>query len=108
MSWLLRSSVIAAVALFAAGSTPGQAAVFNIVANNIGVNCGASCGTVTVIDNGNNSYSFNVDLSSALVLHTTPGNPDTVAFNLTGVTSSSGGGGYATLLECADGWLREL
>jgi hypothetical protein len=42
------------------------------------------CGTVTVTDNGSGVYTFTVDLTSALVLHS---GKTTLGFNLTGVTA---------------------
>jgi hypothetical protein len=98
---LLRGCVVGAVSLFAAGTafpTAGHAdQVFNIIANNIGVNCGASCGTVTVHEDTVDPtlYTFTVDLeaSSGLVLHGSSGAGNaTVAFsgldNVTGPATS--------------------
>jgi hypothetical protein len=82
-------------ALFAMGSafpTAGHADVFTILTDNIGVNCSAGCGTVTVteavVGGGISNYTFDVDLTpNTLVLHNTPGNPSAVAFNLAGTTA---------------------
>jgi hypothetical protein len=70
--------------------TASRADTFTIFNDNIGVDCAAGCGIVTVTSSGT-TYSFDVNLSSALVLHNAGGNsaPDAVAFNLTGVTASS-------------------
>jgi hypothetical protein len=99
MTSLLRSSLLGGVALFAIGMapTPGHADLFVISADNFGVNCTGpgGCGTVSVNETSTGVYTFIVDLTSALVLHTTPGNPDTIAFNL--VATSSGGGDVTAL-----------
>jgi len=90
---LLRGSVVGAVSLFAAGTafpTAGHAdQVFNIVADNIGVNCAAGCGTVTVHEVGT-TYTFTVDLTGDLVLHTNAGGGNaTVAFSgLSGISGT--------------------
>jgi hypothetical protein len=68
-------------------STAAQALVFDVTSTNFGVTCSPNCGHVTVTDNADNTYTFDVDLSSALVLHS---GQDTVGFNLTGVTAVSG------------------
>jgi hypothetical protein len=90
----LKASCLGGFALFAMGigfPTTGHADVFTITQDNIGVNCSAGCGTVTVtevvVGGGISNYTFNIDLTSAFVLHQTPGNPDTVAFNLAGTTA---------------------
>jgi hypothetical protein len=91
----LRASAVGGLALFAMGigfPNAGHADTFTITQDNIGVDCTAGCGTVTVTDAGlatNNFYTFTVDLSSALVLHqpaSGSSNVSTVAFNLAGAT----------------------
>src|SRR5262245_36439231 len=87
-SWRVALAGAALLATSAAFPSVSHADTFTILTDNIGVNCSPSCGTVTVTDNGNNTYTFDVDLApNTLVLHTTPGNPSTVAFNLAGVTA---------------------
>jgi hypothetical protein len=90
----LKASCVGGFALLAMGiafPTAGHADVFTITQDNIGVNCAAGCGTVTVteavVGGGISNYTFDVDLSSALVLHQTPGAPATVGFNLAGTTA---------------------
>jgi hypothetical protein len=94
MTSLLRSSLIGSVALLTMGivlQTAGHADTFTISADNLGINCGGvgGCGTVDVTSVGT-TYTFTVDLTAAsgLVLHTTPGQPQTIAFNLAGVNST--------------------
>jgi hypothetical protein len=98
MKGWLRGSVVSGVALVALGfaASPGQADVFIINQDNLGIACPlpGGCGTVTVTSVGT-TYTFDVDLTAAsgLTLHTTTGgtgNPDTVAFNLAGATAASG------------------
>jgi len=66
---------------------------FIIDENNLGIACPGptGCGTVTVTSVGN-QYTFTIDFNAAsgLVLHETPGQPQTIAFNLLGVTAVSG------------------
>jgi hypothetical protein len=67
--------------------TPSHAAVFDVTSDNIGVACSPNCGTITVTDNGSGKYTFDVDLSSALVLHSVQsGSTRDVGFNLTGAS----------------------
>ena len=98
-SWRVALAGAALLATSAAFPSVSHADTFTILTDNIGVNCSPSCGTVTVTDNGNNTYTFDVDLApNTLVLHTTPGNPSTVAFNLAGVTALiSSNSGTSTL-----------
>jgi hypothetical protein len=97
---MTRSRLLASTALFTMGiafPTAGQADTFTIFTDNIGVNCTAGCGTVTVTDAGltsGNFYTFTVDLTSALVLHNPQSgqaNVSTVAFNLAGATGIDSG-----------------
>jgi hypothetical protein len=91
---LLRRSVLGAVALLApslALPTAGHALIYVIDQDNLGVNCSgpSGCGTVEVTSVGT-TYTFTVDLTAAsgFVLHTTPGEPQTIAFNLAGVSNT--------------------
>jgi len=87
-SWRVALAGAAFLAASAAFPSVSHADTFTIFTDNIGVDCSAGCGTVTVTDNGNNTYTFDVDLvPNTLVLHNTPGNPSAVAFNLAGVTA---------------------
>jgi hypothetical protein len=90
----LNRSVLGAIALLVptlALPTAGHADVFLINQDNLGVNCSgpAGCGTVTVTSVGT-TYTFTVDLTAAsgFILHETPGQPQTIAFNLAGVSST--------------------
>jgi hypothetical protein len=71
--------------------TAGHAVAYLINQDNLGVNCSGptGCGTVTVTSVGT-TYTFTVDLTAAsgFVLHETPGQPQTIAFNLPGVSTT--------------------
>jgi hypothetical protein len=82
----------AAVLGIAFATTPASAIVYNITSDNIGVACSPNCGQVTVTDNTNNTYTFNIDLASPLVLHSVGSGQDrAVGFDLTGVTGIASG-----------------
>src|ERR1700730_11807941 len=74
------------------GATPVSATVFFVNSNNIGVPCTPKCGTIRVTDNRSGKYTFDVDLSSALVIHNVQsGGTRAVGFDLTGVTAIDSG-----------------
>jgi hypothetical protein len=93
MKGWLRGSVLGGVSLLALGlaTSPGQADVFIINQDNLGVACPlpGGCGTVTVTSVGA-TYTFNIDLTAAsgLVLHQGQGANETIAFNLGGVLAT--------------------
>src|SRR5262245_39844149 len=107
-SWRVALAGAALLAASAAFPSVSRADTFTILTDNIGVTCSPSCGTVTVTDNGNNTYTFDVDLvPNTLVLHNTPGNPSAVAFNLAGVTaliSSNSAGSTLSTSSPANGF----
>ena len=87
---------VSAVALAAMGMgmpASAHADTFLINQDNLGINCSgpAGCGTVTVTSVGT-TYTFTVDLTAAsgLTLHSVGGQPDAIAFNLSGVSSAAG------------------
>jgi hypothetical protein len=71
--------------------TVGHAVTYLINQDNLGVNCSGptGCGTVDVTSVGT-TYTFTVDFTAAsgFVLHETPGQPQTIAFNLAGVSGT--------------------
>jgi len=83
----------AGAALLVLTAPAALADTYIIDQDNLGINCSGptGCGTVTVTSVGN-QYTFTIDLNpaSGLQLHETPGQPQTIAFNLVGVTAVSG------------------
>jgi hypothetical protein len=101
----------------ALGATPVSATVYTVdILNSSFTNapdCSAGCGTVTVTDNGSNKYSVDINLTSALQLHSVM---NVFGINLTGATIDpastniiaagssmfDGFGSYAFAVQCAN------
>jgi hypothetical protein len=83
--------LLAGISICVALPTAGHAVTYLIDQDNLGVNCSGptGCGTVTVTSVGT-TYTFTVDFTAAsgFVLHETPGQPQTIAFNLPGVSTT--------------------
>jgi hypothetical protein len=81
--------LLSAAALLVLSAPAAFADTYLINQDNLGVNCSGptGCGTVTVTSVGT-TYTFTVDFTAAsgFVLHETPGQPQTIAFNLPGVS----------------------